>query len=86
MWWIGEDIPYVPNKRRGGVVIGGVIAPIFFNTWEDSGGLPIIADVSKLETGDVIDIYPYEGKIVKNGEVVATFELTPNTLPDEVNA
>ncbi len=86
MWWIGEDIPYVPNKRRGGVVIGGVIAPIFFNTWEDSGGLPIIADVSKLETGDVIDIYPYEGKIVKNGEVVATFELNPNTLPDEVRA
>ncbi|WP_456393355.1 bifunctional aconitate hydratase 2/2-methylisocitrate dehydratase [Persephonella sp.] len=86
MWWIGEDIPYVPNKRRGGVVIGGVIAPIFFNTWEDSGGLPIIADVSKLETGDVIDIYPYEGKIVKNGEVVATFELKPNTLPDEVRA
>ncbi len=86
MWWIGEDIPYVPNKRRGGVVIGGVIAPIFFNTWEDSGGLPIIADVSKLETGDVIDIYPYEGKIVKNDEVVATFELKPNTLPDEVRA
>ncbi len=86
MWWIGEDIPYVPNKRRGGVVIGGVIAPIFFNTWEDSGGLPIIADVSKLETGDVIDIYPYEGKIVKNGEVVSTFELKPNTLPDEVRA
>ncbi|WP_297456586.1 bifunctional aconitate hydratase 2/2-methylisocitrate dehydratase [Persephonella sp.] len=86
MWWIGEDIPYVPNKRRGGIVIGGVIAPIFFNTWEDSGGLPIIADVSKLETGDVIDIYPYEGKIVKNGEVVATFELKPNTLPDEVRA
>jgi aconitate hydratase 2/2-methylisocitrate dehydratase len=86
MWWIGEDIPYVPNKRRGGVVIGGVIAPIFFNTWEDSGGLPIIADVSKLETGDIIDIYPYEGKIVKNGEVVATFELKPNTLPDEVRA
>ena len=86
MWWIGEDIPYVPNKRRGGVVIGGVIAPIFFNTWEDSGGLPIIADVSKLETGDVIDIYPYEGKIVKNGEVVATFELKPNTLPDEIRA
>ncbi|NPA57908.1 MAG: bifunctional aconitate hydratase 2/2-methylisocitrate dehydratase [Aquificae bacterium] len=86
MWWIGEDIPYVPNKRRGGIVIGGVIAPIFFNTWEDSGGLPIIADVSKLETGDIIEIYPYEGKIVKNGEVVATFELKPNTLPDEVRA
>ena len=86
MWWIGEDIPYVPNKRRGGVVIAGIIAPIFFNTWEDSGGLPIIADVEKLETGDVIEVYPYEGKIVKNGEVVSTFELKPNTLPDEVRA
>ncbi len=86
MWWIGEDIPYVPNKRRGGVVIAGIIAPIFFNTWEDSGGLPIIADVEKLETGDVIEVYPYEGKIVKNGEVVSTFKLSPNTLPDEVRA
>ena len=86
MWWIGEDIPYVPNKRRGGVVIAGIIAPIFFNTWEDSGGLPIIANVEKLETGDIIEVYPYEGKIVKNGEVVSTFELKPNTLPDEVRA
>lgn len=86
IWHIGRDIPHVPNKRTGGIVIGGIIAPIFFNTLEDSGALPIEADVTKLETGDVIEIYPYEGKIVKNGEVVSTFKLKPNTLPDEVRA
>ena len=86
IWHIGEEIPYVPNKKRGGIVIGGVIAPIFFNTLEDSGALPIQAPVDKLETGDIIEIYPYEGKIVKNGEVVSEFELSPNTLPDEVRA
>lgn len=86
IWHIGRDIPHVPNKRTGGIVIGGIIAPIFFNTLEDSGALPIEADVTKLETGDVIEIYPYEGKIVKNGEVVSTFRLKPNTLPDEVKA
>jgi aconitate hydratase 2/2-methylisocitrate dehydratase len=86
IWHIGRDIPHVPNKRTGGIVIGGIIAPIFFNTLEDSGALPIQADVTKLETGDVIEIYPYEGKIVKNGEVVSEFELKPNTLPDEVRA
>ncbi|NPA55355.1 MAG: bifunctional aconitate hydratase 2/2-methylisocitrate dehydratase [Epsilonproteobacteria bacterium] len=86
IWHIGNDIPGVPNKRSGGVVLGGVIAPIFFNTCEDAGALPIEVDVSKLEMGDVIDIYPYEGKIEKNGEVVAEFELKPNTLPDEVQA
>ncbi|GAB6072641.1 bifunctional aconitate hydratase 2/2-methylisocitrate dehydratase [Venenivibrio stagnispumantis] len=86
MWHMGRDIPYVPNKRTGAVVIGGIIAPIFFNTVEDSGGLPIEADVSKLEMGDVIDIYPYEGKIVKNGEVVATFKMKPNTIFDEYRA
>jgi len=86
MWHMGRDIPYVPNKRTGAVVIGGIIAPIFFNTIEDSGGLPIEADVSKLEMGDVIDIYPYEGKIVKNGEVVATFKMKPNTIFDEYRA
>ncbi|MEO1942462.1 MAG: bifunctional aconitate hydratase 2/2-methylisocitrate dehydratase [Campylobacterales bacterium] len=86
IWHIGEDIPYVPNKRRGGIVIGGVIAPIFFNTLEDSGALPIQADVTELETGDLIEIYPYEGRIVKNGKAVSTFELNPNTLPDEVRA
>ncbi len=85
-WWIGEDIPHVPNKRTGGVIIGGIIAPIFFNTAEDSGALPIEAPVDALETGDVIEIRPYEGKILKNGEVVSEFELKPNTLPDEVRA
>ncbi len=86
IWHIGEEIPFVPNKKRGGIVIGSVIAPIFFNTLEDSGALPIQAPVDKLETGDVIEIYPYEGKIVKNGEVVSEFKLEPNTLPDEVRA
>ncbi len=85
-WWIGEDIPHVPNKRTGGIIIGGIIAPIFFNTAEDSGALPIEAPVDKLETGDVIEIRPYEGKILKNGEVVSEFKLKPNTLPDEVRA
>lgn len=86
IWHIGRDIPHIPNKRTGGIVIGGIIAPIFFNTLEDSGALPIEADVTKLETGDIIEIYPYEGKIVKNGEVVSQFELKPNTLPDEFRA
>ncbi|AZV47267.1 bifunctional aconitate hydratase 2/2-methylisocitrate dehydratase [Nautilia sp. PV-1] len=86
IWHIGEEIPYVPNKKRGGIVIGGVIAPIFFNTCEDAGALPIEAPVENLETGDVIEIRPYEGKILKNGEVVSEFKLKPNTLPDEVQA
>ncbi len=85
-WHIGENIPAVPNKRTGGAVIGGIIAPIFFNTAEDSGALPIQADVNAMETGDVIDLYPYEGKIEKNGEVIAEFTLEPNTLADEVRA
>ncbi|EAT58897.1 bifunctional aconitate hydratase 2/2-methylisocitrate dehydratase [Chlorobium ferrooxidans] len=85
-WHMGTDIPAVPNKRTGGVVIGGIIAPIFFNTAEDSGALPVQADVSAMETGDVIDLYPFDGKIEKNGEVIARFELTPNTLADEVRA
>jgi len=86
IWHIGEEIPYVPNKKRGGIVIGGVIAPIFFNTCEDAGALPIEAPVDKLEMGDIIEIRPYEGKILKNGEVVSEFKLKPNTLPDEVQA
>ncbi|HEY8355188.1 MAG TPA: bifunctional aconitate hydratase 2/2-methylisocitrate dehydratase [Methylophilaceae bacterium] len=86
-WWMGEDIPYIPNKRTGGVVLGGKIAPIFFNTAEDSGALPIQCDVSRLETGDVIIVYPLEGKITNEaGEVISTFELTPLTMPDEVRA
>ncbi|UZJ42055.1 bifunctional aconitate hydratase 2/2-methylisocitrate dehydratase [Prosthecochloris sp. SCSIO W1101] len=85
-WHIGEDIPAVPNKRTGGVVIGGIIAPIFFNTAEDSGALPIQADVTAMETGDVVELYPYEGKIEKDGTVIAEFKLEPNTLGDEVRA
>jgi aconitate hydratase 2 / 2-methylisocitrate dehydratase len=86
-WFMGNDIPNIPNKRTGGVVIGGKIAPIFFNTAEDSGAFPIQADVSKLSTGDVITIKPYEGKIFNEaGVVVSTFELNPVTMPDEVRA
>ena len=85
-WHFGEDIPGIPNKRTGGVVIGTIIAPIFFNTAEDSGCLPIQAPSDKLETGDVITIKPYEGKILKDGEVVSKFTLEPNTLPDEMRA
>ncbi len=85
-WWIGKEIPHVPNKKTGGLILGNTIAPIFFNTAEDSGALPIEVDVSNLETGDIIDVYPFEGKIEKNGEVVATFKLTPNTLADEYRA
>jgi aconitate hydratase 2/2-methylisocitrate dehydratase len=79
-------IPFVPNKRFGGVTLGGKIAPIFFNTQEDSGSLPIEVDVSKLEMGDVIDILPYDGKIVKDGATVAEFKLKSDVLFDEVRA
>ncbi len=85
-WHMGEDIPGVPNKRTGGVVLGGIIAPIFFATSEDSGALPLELDVSKMEMGDVIDIYPYKGEAHKNGECIATFKLNPNTITDEVRA
>ena len=86
IWATGQDIPFVPNKRFGGVTLGGKIAPIFFNTQEDSGSLPIEVDVSKLEMGDVIDVLPYDGKIVKNGETVAEFKLKSEVLLDEVRA
>jgi aconitate hydratase 2/2-methylisocitrate dehydratase len=87
MWWFGDDIPYVPNKRQGGVVLGGKIAPIFFNTAEDSGSLPIECDVTQMNMGDVIHIYPYEGKITNEaGDVLSTFKLDPVTMPDEVRA
>ena len=85
-WHMGRDIPGIPNKRTGGVVIGSIIAPIFFNTAEDSGCLPIQAPVDQLETGDVITVKPYEGKIEKNGECVSEFKLSPNTLTDEMRA
>ena len=87
LWFMGNDIPFVPNKRQGGVILGGKIAPIFFNTAEDSGALPIECDVDKLEMGDVITIYPYEGKITnEKGETISTFDLRPSTMPDEVRA
>jgi len=87
LWHMGNDIPYVPNKRQGGVVLGGNIAPIFFNTAEDSGALPIECDVTGMQTGDVITIYPYKGEIHNEvGEVISTFTLTPITMPDEVRA
>jgi len=86
IWATGQDIPFVPNKRFGGVTLGGKIAPIFFNTQEDSGSLPIEVDVSKLEMGDVVDIQPYDGKIVKNGAVIAEFKLKNDVLFDEVRA
>ncbi|MDC7684972.1 bifunctional aconitate hydratase 2/2-methylisocitrate dehydratase [Asticcacaulis sp. BYS171W] len=86
IWATGEDIPFVPNKRFGGVTLGGKIAPIFFNTQEDSGALPIEVDVSNLNMGDVIDIYPYEGKIEKDGATVAEFALKSHVILDEVQA
>ncbi|MEZ5608215.1 MAG: bifunctional aconitate hydratase 2/2-methylisocitrate dehydratase [Burkholderiaceae bacterium] len=86
IWATGEDIPFVPNKRFGGVTLGGKIAPIFFNTQEDSGALPIEVDVSKMEMGDVIDIFPYDGKIEKNGAKIADFALKSDVLLDEVRA
>ena len=86
IWGLGKDIPYVPNKRFGGVCLGGKIAPIFFNTQEDSGALPIEVDVSQMEMGDVIDIYPYEGRIEKAGQTIAEFSLKSDVLLDEVRA
>jgi len=86
IWATGQDIPFVPNKRYGGVTLGGKIAPIFFNTQEDSGSLPIEVDVSALAMGDVIDVLPYDGRIEKNGQTVASFELKSQVLLDEVRA
>ncbi|WP_255991049.1 bifunctional aconitate hydratase 2/2-methylisocitrate dehydratase [Chitinolyticbacter albus] len=86
LWWTGDDIPFVPNKRFGGYCLGGKIAPIFFNTQEDSGALPIEVDVSKLDMGDVIELRPYEGKVIKNGETVAEFKVKSDVLFDEVRA
>lgn len=88
LWFFGDDIPNVPNKRAGGFCFGGKIAPIFFNTMEDSGALPVEMDVSKLSMGDVIDVYPYQGKVCKHGtdEVLTTFELKTQLILDEVRA
>ena len=86
LWWTGEDIPYIPNKRFGGVCLGSKIAPIFYNTMEDAGALPIELDVSKMEHGDVIELQPYAGRALKNGEVIAEFEVKSDVLFDEVRA
>ena len=86
-WYMGNDIPNIPNKRTGGVILGTKIAPIFFNTAEDSGALPIQCDVSKMNMGDVITIKPYAGEVLNaQGDVIAKFELAPSTMPDEVRA
>jgi len=85
-WWMGEDIPGVPNKRTAGVVIGSVIAPIFFATSEDSGAFPLECDVAEMETGDIITIDTEKGVITKNDTEIAQFNLRPNTLADEVRA
>lgn len=87
LWHIGEDIPNVPNKRRGGIVLGGLIAPIFFNTVEDSGGLPLICDVSKIKDGDVIHIDTRSGLITdETGRTLSMFAIKPVTLRDEFRA
>ncbi|AGZ81839.1 bifunctional aconitate hydratase 2/2-methylisocitrate dehydratase [Campylobacter fetus] len=85
-WHLGYEINGIPNKKTGSVILGSIIAPIFFNTAEDSGALPIVVNVDGLEMGDKIEIYPYKGEIVKDGKVVKTFTLEPNTLKDEVKA
>ncbi len=86
LWFTGEDIPFVPNKRFGGVCLGGKIAPIFYNTMEDAGALPIELDVSRMEMGDTVELRPYEGKALKNGEVIAEFKVKSDVLFDEVRA
>jgi aconitate hydratase 2/2-methylisocitrate dehydratase len=96
LWFMGKDIPYIPNKREGGVCIGGKIAPIFFNTMEDSGALPFECDVTQLEMGDVIDIYPYQGEVRRHAcpepverdsdELICQFELKTEVILDEVRA
>ncbi len=86
LWFTGQDIPFVPNKRFGGVCLGAKIAPIFYNTMEDSGALPIELDVSQMAMGDVIELRPYDGKALKNGAVIAEFKLKSDVLFDEVRA
>ncbi|MDR3440215.1 bifunctional aconitate hydratase 2/2-methylisocitrate dehydratase [Telmatospirillum sp.] len=86
LWFTGDDIPFVPNKRFGGVCLGGKIAPIFYNTMEDAGALPIELDVSKMDMGDVVELRPFEGKALKNGEVIAEFTVKSPVVFDEVRA
>src|SRR5450830_1002696 len=86
LWFTGEDIPFVPNKRFGGVCLGSKIAPIFYNTMEDSGALPIELDVSAMNMGDVVELRPYDGKALKDGKVIAEFKVKSDVLFDEVRA
>ena len=86
LWFTGEDIPFIPNKRFGGVCLGSKIAPIFYNTMEDAGALPIELDVTQMNMGDVVELRPYEGKALKNGEVIAEFQVKSEVLFDEVRA
>ncbi|MDH4464698.1 MAG: bifunctional aconitate hydratase 2/2-methylisocitrate dehydratase [Acidovorax sp.] len=86
LWFTGEDIPFVPNKRFGGVCLGSKIAPIFYNTMEDAGALPIELDVSQMNMGDEIELLPYAGKALKGGNVIAEFEVKSEVLFDEVRA
>ena len=88
LWHMGDEIPYIPNKKEGGFCFGGKIAPIFFNTLEDSGAFPIELDVSKMEMGQEIILEPYNGKVLdaSSNEVISTFELKTNVLLDEVRA
>ena len=86
LWFTGEDIPFIPNKRFGGVCLGNKIAPIFYNTMEDAGALPIELDVSRMEMGDVVELRPYEGKALKDGQVIAEFKVKSEVLFDEVRA
>ncbi len=86
LWFTGEDIPFVPNKRFGGVCLGAKIAPIFYNTMEDAGALPIELDVNQMNMGDVVELRPYEGKALKDGKVIAEFKVKSDVLFDEVRA
>jgi aconitate hydratase 2 / 2-methylisocitrate dehydratase len=86
LWWTGEDIPFIPNKRFGGVCLGAKIAPIFYNTMEDAGALPIELDVSQMGQGDVVELRPYDGKALKDGTVIAEFQVKSEVLFDEVRA
>jgi aconitate hydratase 2/2-methylisocitrate dehydratase len=86
LWFTGEDIPYVPNKRFGGVCLGSKIAPIFYNTMEDAGALPIELDVNQMGMGEEVELRPYEGKALKNGAVIAEFKVKSDVIFDEVRA
>lgn len=86
LWWTGEDIPFIPNKKFGGICLGSKIAPIFYNTMEDAGSLPIELDVNQMNMGDTIELRPYEGKALKDGKVIAEFKVKSDVLFDEVRA